>query len=439
MSRKPDDRPLDLKVSQLQEKLDLLEPYMKNKLLPFWLDNSIDKEYGGYLTYFNRDGSPMGRTNKNLINQLRMIFTFSSSHRAGYGEGRCVEAAKQGVDWVLENLWDKDYEGWYWITERDGKVVDDSKIMYGHSFGVYSMAEYSLAIDDPRGWEYANKTFDVIHRSAADVAEGGYWEMFQRDWTLKPGGVYGGDRKTLDVHMHLMEAYTTLYELTKLPSHRRKLIEVIEILLNKMVFPEYGTGIAQFDRYFKPLRAILFQNVWGADRAPEEDARPLDNTNYGHNIEMGWLLKHAIDILGEDLEPYKPAIQKLADHAYQWGVDWEYGGIYVEGPNEGPAIQMLKEFWQQAEALIGFLDAAIIFEKQMYWEAFENIFDFVWNKMINHEVGEWLALLERDGTVKWDHLAHEWKVSYHTVRSTIQTIKRLKILQEMVTTNNENA
>ena len=94
MSRRPDNRPLDVKTDRIQEILDLFEPYLTKKLLPFWLDNSIDNKYGGYLTQFNRDGSRMDRDNKNLINQLRMIFTFSSAHRAGYGEGRCFEAAR---------------------------------------------------------------------------------------------------------------------------------------------------------------------------------------------------------------------------------------------------------------------------------------------------------------------------------------------------------
>ncbi len=423
---------LQVTAQEVQKFIDLYDPYLKNQLLPFWLDNSIDKEYGGFLSYFNRDGKPTGKTNKTLICQLRMVYTMSSAHRAGLGEGRCLQAAKQGVDFAIEHFWDKEYGGWYWITDQQGKVLVDSKIMYGQSFGVYSLAEYALASGDPLGKEYAEKSFDVIHRSAADVHAGGYWEMFHRDWSLKEGGVYGGDRKTLDVHMHLMEAYTTLFELTGLPSHKRKLQQIIRLLVEKMLHPQFGTGIAQFDGNFNPLPAILFRDVWGSDRDTDEGARPLNNTNYGHNIEMCWLLKLALDILGEDLTPYQPVIRKMVDQAHQYGVDWEYGGIFVEGPNDGPATQTLKEFWQQAEALTGFLDAVLIFKEQKYWDAFENIFNFVWNRMINHQVGEWYALLERDGRIKWDYLGHEWKISYHTVRAVIQTLKRLRKVKRLV-------
>lgn len=423
---------LAVTASEVQRCLDLFEPYLHNQLLPFWLDNSIDREFGGFLSYFDRDGKPTGKTDKTLICQLRMIYTMSHSHRNGLGGGQCLSAAQQGVDFVTKHFWDRSHGGWYWISDRSGRIIKDSKIMYGQSFGVYALAEYGLASGDPRGREYAEMTFDVIQRSAADCQYGGYWEMFHRDWSLKAGGVYGGDRKTLDVHMHLMEAYTTLYELTGTPSHRRKLEQVIDLLVYKMMHPRFGTGIAQFDAQLNPLRAILFQDVWGSDRAAEEEARPLNNTNYGHNIEFCWLLKLALDTLKNDITPYLDVIRKNVDQAHEYGVDWEYGGIFVEGPNDGPALQTLKEFWQQAEALTGFLDAVLIFQERKYWDAFVNTFDFVWNKNINHNVGEWYALLERDGRVKWDYLGHEWKISYHTVRAVIETIARLKQIRELL-------
>jgi len=414
----------------VQRCIDLLDPYLQQKLLPFWLDHSIDREYGGFLSYFDRNGRATGKTDKTLICQLRMIYTMSHAHRCGLGDGRCLSAAQQGVDFVVKHFWDGLHGGWYWITDRTGRVTHDSKIMYGQSFGIYSMAEYALASGDVLGREYAEKSFDVVQRSSADCNLGGYWEMFYRDWRLKSGGVFGGDRKTLDVHMHLMEAYTTLYELTGTPSHRRKLEQIIALLVDKMLHPQFGTGMAQFDGAFTPLPAILFRDVWGSDRAAEEPARPINNTNYGHNIEFCWLLKLAVEILHNDLTPYRPIIKKMVDQACTYGVDWEYGGIFVEGPNDGPATQTLKEFWQQAEALTGFLDAVLLFAEQRYWDAFEKIFDFVWDKNINHEVGEWYALLERDGRVKWDYLGHEWKISYHTVRAVIESLRRLREIRQ---------
>lgn len=67
-----------------------------------------------------------------------------------------------------------------------------------------------------RGIERAQATFDRIQRQCADPEHGGYFEMFERDWRRCGPASGGGDRKTPDVHMHLMEAFTTLYECTLL-------------------------------------------------------------------------------------------------------------------------------------------------------------------------------------------------------------------------------
>ena len=56
----------------------------------------------------------------------------------------------------------------------------DQKILYGHSFAIYSLSEYTLATGDRRGIEYAEKTFDLIQKHCTDTLYGGYFEMFER-------------------------------------------------------------------------------------------------------------------------------------------------------------------------------------------------------------------------------------------------------------------
>jgi mannobiose 2-epimerase len=107
-------------------------------------------------------------------------------------------------------------------------------------------------------------------------------------------------------------------------------------------------------------------------------------------------------------------------------VDWECGGLYVEGDRAGEATEKTKEFWQQAEALVGFLDAADLTGDDSYLDAFRNIHTFVFTHMINWEQGEWFPLLARDGTVLWDYMGHNWKICYHTIRGMVEVVKRLE-------------
>jgi len=390
-----------------------------------------DEIYGGFNTHFDKSGKDTGEDEKSLIAQTRCIYTIASAHRAGYGEGKFAGLAKHGVDFLISNMWDKKYGGFFWMMDRKGNVKIDQKIIYGQSFAIYSLSEYTLATGDPLGIEYAGKVFDLIQKYCSDTMYGGYWEMFHRDWTLCGPGSRGGDRKTLDVHMHLMEAFTTLYEGTGKEIHRRKLLEIIDLLLNRFIHPIYKTGIPQFYKDWTIAPQIKFDIVWGWDRFSSEGEKVnvTDNTCYGHNIEFAWLLLHALEILKIRQDNYRDVLKIIFDHTVDNGIDNEFGGVYVEGSHSGGVYDREKEFWQQAEVLIGLLDAVLMSDDEKYWKAYKNVHRFVFDKVVNKGVGEWYPLLTRRGEPIWTHMGHSWKINYHTVRSMIQSIQRLnKIL-----------
>ena len=401
--------------------------HLTHELLPFWESRCVDQKNGGYLTHFDKDGNDSGEDEKSLIAQSRTVFTFSSAHRAGYGDGRFVDIARHGVDFLLNKMWDQENGGFYWLMNRQGEVKIDEKIVYGHSFAIYSLSEYTLATGDPRGLEYAGKVFDLLQKYAVDTYYGGYFEMFHRDWTLKGPGAAGGDRKTLDAHMHLMEAFTTLYEASGQEIHRRKLLEIIALLMNRIMHPDYGTGVPQFWADWRVAPQIKFDIIWGWDRFSEDGLKSAaeDNTSYGHNVEFAWLLMHALDVLGLPYDNYQKQLHQSFDHALDHGIDWEFGGVYVEGSHAGEVYDREKEFWQQAEVLIGMLDAYRIYGDEKYLQAYDATHRFVFDKMIAHEVGEWKPLLTRQGDPIWTHMSHSWKVNYHSVRAMVQSIARL--------------
>jgi mannobiose 2-epimerase len=390
----------------------------------------MDIKHGGFITHFDKDGNDTGLDEKSMLGQARSIYVYSSAYRNGYGGKRSAEMAKHGVDFLIDKMWDDKHGGFFWMTDRAGNVLIDEKILYGHSFAIYCLSEYTLATGDNRGIEYAIKTFDLIQKYCVDTHFGGYFEMFQRNWELKGPGSAGGDRKTLDVHMHLMEAFTALYECTQAELHRRKLLEIIELISDKILHPVYRTGVPQFFSNWEVAPQIKFDIVWGWDRFTADGSKgnAQDNTSYGHNVEFAWLLMHALDILKIPYAKYENTIRKQFDHTLADGIDWELGGVFVEGSHSGGVYDREKEFWQHAEMLIGLAQACILFDQDKFWPVYLNVHRFVFDKIINHKVGEWWPLLTRQGDPIWTHMSHNWKINYHTVRSMIETIQRLNML-----------
>ena len=417
---------------EIQKVLDHLESYLRGTLLPFWLDRAPDPEYGGFLSYFDRYGRATGETTKTFLMQIRMLYTLSSTHRFGYGGGRCAELARSGARFIADHYWDARYGGWYWIADRSGNPTVLDKVGYGQCFGIYAFSEYYLATGDPLGKEMALRSYDAVCRHMADTRFGGYLELLTRDWQPQPGGAYGGDRKSLDVHMHMMEALTSFYAMTGLPSHRRRLLEVIDLILSRMLNPENGLGWIQFTYDFQPLQRIIFATEWGRDAHPAEgSAAPMDQTSPGHNVELAWLLLHAADELSVPRERYAAVVRPLFDHCVKYGIDATYGGVYADTPMACPTTQTEKQFWQQAEVLIGMLDAYALFQDETYWQAFRNIYDFLFDKMVVMPAGgEWYERVSREGQPLDTALGHAWKINYHSVRSMVQTILRLRALVE---------
>ncbi|HZJ88440.1 MAG TPA: AGE family epimerase/isomerase [Sphaerochaeta sp.] len=411
-----------------------LSYHLSEELLPFWLDRLWDTKWGGYLTQWDAKGEDSGVDEKSLLAHMRTIYSLSLAAMHGHdSDGRCEDLATRGVHFAIEHYWDPVHGGFYWLFDRKNQVVIDQKIIYGHSFAIYALATYAMAFDDPLGLHFAEACFDLLQKYGAETSYGGYWEMFERDWTLNGSGSAGGDRKTLDVHMHLMEAFTALYGASGKEIHRRKLLEIISLIDTRILHPEYKTGIPQFFVDWSIAPQIKFDIIWGWDRFEGEEgekANALDNTSYGHNVEFFWLLSDALRVLGVDRSAYDPMFEKLLTHAVSYGVDRTHGGVFVEGSLDGSRVyDRSKEFWQQAEFLIGMLDAYRFYGDSKYLEVYENVHRFVFDKMINHEVGEWLALLEEDGTPIWSHMSHSWKVNYHTIRSVVLSLQRLEYIE----------
>ena len=413
--------------SELKDYLEKTEKYLNEKLIPFWAKRAVEPMYGGFQTNYDRNGNRTEVTEKSFLSQCRSIFTISHAMRLGFEWPNGIESVKQGIEFLSKFFLDKEHGGYYWIVAEDGKPIDENKIIYGHSFLIYGLSEYALLTGDQSAKDEAVRIFDLLQTKVVDEVNGGYHEHFDRFFNLKRSRGDIKSHKSLDVHMHLMEAYTTLYELTGAENHKKALMDIIDLIFDKMIEPKTGTGISMFTDDWKPIANVELDTVWGRDRF-DEDGKSIDITSYGHNIEFAWLYLHAQDILGISRKKSLSKVIPIYEHTYKYGVDWKYGGIFVEGEREGESTERTKEFWQQAEALVGFLDAYTLTQDSRYLDAYKNIHGFVFTKIINWDQGEWFALTEENGDLIWDYMGTSWKVFYHTVRGTCQIVDRMKKL-----------
>lgn len=412
--------------SVLKKMLSEMQSHLENGIVRFWSERCLDEQCGGYLTNFDENGTHCGTPEKYLNSQARLVWGFSRFYNLYPHNQRLKGIASAGVDFLLKHFWDACHGGWYWKVNQDGSRLDDGKVVYGQSFAIYALTEYFMATGDSRALDKACETFDLLQKYCADTRHGGYYENLEPDWGVSAGGFCAGDRKGLDTHMHLMEAFTNLTLASKQDIHRRKLIEIVELIVDHMIDHKHGCGRNQFDLAFNPMPAIAIRRTWNAEREGESVPEPIDTTSYGHNVELAWLLHRAVQAAGMDVSRFAPLIRELLDHALARGVDWEYGGIFRDGTHDGDALVLEKEFWQNAEVLVGFLEGYALLGDNRYLDAVENIWAFANTKMINHQVGEWRTLLDRKGEPLDGNIGNPWKVCYHSGRSMVECIQLLR-------------
>lgn len=401
-----------------------IRAHLRQGIIPFWAARARDADDGGYLTCFDEAGRSLGTGEKYLNTQCRLLWWFSTLATAKIAEPGTADLARHGYNFICRAFWDTSGGGWFWKTRSDGLQPDTGKVVYGQSFAIYALATYAKAFASKEALALAERTFDLLQVHCADTRHGGYYENLEPDWTPSAPGFAAGDRKSLDTHMHLMEAFTVLFDASGREIHRRKLLEVAELIQARMIDPASGCGRNQFDLSFRPIPAIAIRRTWNAERVGDAPATPTDTTSYGHNVELAWLLRRALDTAGCGLPEARPVLRRLLDHATENGIDWEMGGIYRDGLANGRALVLEKEFWQNAEALVGFIDGFELFGDPRYLDAFLNLWNFARDHFIA-PCGEWRVLLDLSGRAVNPHVGNDWKVSYHTGRAMLECTERL--------------
>jgi mannose 2-epimerase len=404
-------------AAQLEAIRHQAEAALAGNIMPFWASHAVDDRHGGYVTHLDRAGQWHGTTDKYLVPQARLVWTFAAAHRHGLVGKGYLDMAAAGARFLVERMWDAKAGGFHWAVQRDGRPLIGDKRTYGQAFAIFGLSEYALAADSQWARNWAVNTFDVLTERAGDGAFG-FREEFDEHWQPAPGRI--GSGKTVNVHLHLFEALERLFQATGEARHAAQLRGIIDLVL--------GRGVHQ--RHFYAIDDLL-ENDWRW-----RTASPL-RVSYGHNVELAWLVQHAIEVLGDPAERVRGHVLGLIDHALSFGFDHRRGGLALAGPPLGQvrfawylgAGVRNKRWWEQAEMLVATLAAYEMTGQARYLIAFERQFDWVWKHQIDHDLGDWFEMTDwRHGRPLTDIKGDDWKEPYHGARALMEVSRRLGTL-----------
>ncbi len=379
---------------------------LRDQILHYWSDHMIDGQFGGFLGRIDGRNEAQPLADKGVILNARILWTFSAAYRQLL-DGQYLELADRAYDYLVEHFQDREHGGVYWMVDHTGRPVETKKQVYAQAFVIYGLSEYyQVRPDRPEVLEWAMALFHLLEDRAFDAERNGYIEALDRGWQpLEDVRLSEKDlnaAKTMNTHLHVLEAYTNLYRTSQEPLLTKQLQNLIELMVDRFVDGNY---------HFR----LFFDEQWNL---------LSDEFSYGHDIEGSWLLVEAAEVL-DDSHLVKKTRQwalKMV-HAALEGLDGD-GGLMNEGNPQG-FTDTNKDWWPQAEALVGLVNAWQIDGNVTHLKKAEAIATFIDKRLVD-PVGGWHWGVTRDGIPRRDEdKAGPWKCPYHNGRAMLELLRRL--------------
>lgn len=409
---------------------------MEAELLDPWYPKDTDSVYGGFLSTFSYNFTPQGNQDKMIVTQARHVWSNARAAELYPEKTWYKESAQQGFHFLRDFFWDKKYGGFFTETSREGKWKHSGmgdKIAYGNAFGIYGLAAYYRCSGDTGALQLAKKAFYWLEKHSHDPHYKGYYQHMQLNGTpVKRTAAVASTAETgykdQNSSIHLLEAFTELYQVWPDPLLRTRLNEMFLLVRDVITSPK-GNLVLFFQPDWTP---VSFRE---ADKAVILKHHNLDHVSFGHDVETAYLLLEAAHVLGiKNSERTMMVAKKMVDHALQNGWDRQLGGFYDEGYyfKDSTGITIIKDsknWWAQAEGLNALLMMADLYpqDRMAYFEQFRLLWQYVQTYLIDHTYGDWYSGgLDREPGQKNGTKGNVWKGTYHVLRSLANCIQRLQ-------------
>ncbi len=378
-------------------------------ILDYWINHCIDREQGGFYGRIDGHNQLHPEADKGVVLNTRILWSFAAAGRI-LAAKEYRQTADRAYQYLLTHFLDNDQGGLFWMLDYQGNPQQTKKQIYAQAFGIYALVEYFQLTHETTAKELAVQLYHLIEKYSYDPQKGGYYEAFSSDWELlddlRLSEKDANEKKTMNTHLHLLEAYTSLYRIWPDPTLRNRLTELTDLFLTRIIDPQSHHLGLFFDEHWN-LKSPLI--------------------SFGHDIEAAWLLTEAAEVLSvpEISRKVQEVTLSIAEVTLREGMDAD-GGLF----NEAIAKQLTdsnKHWWPQAEALVGFYNAYQLSGSMRYYAASVRCWHFIQSSIIDPGQGEWRwGVTQYDLPMVTEDKVGPWKGPYHNTRACLEMMRRLK-------------
>ncbi len=393
-------------MERIEKYYGLFKEELLDFCVPFWLDNAVDKEYGGLINCLDRRGEVYS-FDKSVWMQGRAAWMFSYIYNNIEKDPRFLELAKSCLDFAREHCIDREDGRMYFTVTREGAPLRKRRYWFSETFYIIANAEYYIATKQGEYLEEAKRYYDFVY--------GMYKDPSTDPYKITPKS-YSSTReaKTLANPMIMLNVSSVIRDAdTERRDHYNDII----------------TGlIADIHEFYKEEYSATLENI-GPNGEVYLESSPMRVVNPGHDIECSWfLLEEGIKRKDGELIAFA---EKMFNDAFELGWDKEYGGLFYFKDLLGAPVEAyehdMKLWWPHNETVI----AALMFYKQTrdekYMEIFERVTKYAFEHFSDREYGEWYGYLRRDGKpTEPPCKGHTYKGPFHVMRMLAKSMTVMK-------------
>lgn len=373
------------------------EKELMENCLPFWLEHSQDKEYGGYFSCLNRDGSVYD-TDKFIWLQGREVWMFAMLYNNVEKNQQWLDCAIQGAEFLKKYGHDENWD-FYFSVNREGRPLVQPYNIFSNTFACMAFAQLAKATGNEEYAQIARRIFERILERRSNPK--GQWCK-----------AYPGTRPMKDFALPMIICNMAL-EIEDILEDKSVLEQTIDTCLHEV-----------FDVFYQPELGCMLENVSSVDGSPVDcfEGREI---NPGHDLEALWFMMNLGVRRGD-----KALIEKcvgIALSVIERGWDKEFGGIYYFLDVKGVPQQKLewdqKLWWVHIESAIAMLKGYQLTGNEKCLEWFLKLDAYLWDNFKDKEYPEWFGYLNRRGEVLLPLKGGKWKGCFHVPRGLYQIWK----------------
>ncbi len=373
-----------------------------DSVVPFWENNCVDRDFGGYFSLLDRKGEPYG-TDKYMWMQWRIVYMFATMYMTEYSRPEWLEIAKGGFDFLTRHGKKPD-GGYYFALNREGLPLQEDCGQYT-IFSESFVAVGSAALFRVSG--------DERHKAEAVAAANIFKRNIERSAKPKLAGQV--KRRALGHYMILINLSYVLNECFN---------------TNKYDC-DIETSIEYVRKFWNEELGIMFENI-NIDGSFDLESCDGRLVNPGHALEAMWfIMQHAEKKNNSSLIS---EICALTGKILEYGWDTEFGGIcYFKDALGKPLLEpktCLKIWWANNEAAIAALYAFKLSGDSRFYDWFLKIDEWNWNSFRDPEYGEWFAYTDRSGKPCHFFKGSNWKTFFHLPRYLLNSIQLLEAVNK---------